>query len=82
MGRAEGVFVVLEEFLGSREFHFRKPRVFFGGISLPMDEVLPMGWSSFVTDYLFDFRMFFIINKIRGWSREVLSVDFILMIRR
>ena len=37
------VLILLEEFLGSREFHFRKPRVFFSGISLPLDKVLPLG---------------------------------------
>ena len=81
MGRAKGIFIVLEEFLGSGELLFRKPRVFFGRIALPLDKVLSLGQSSFVTNDLLDFIMFFIINEIRGWSREVPSMNFIFVIR-
>ena len=82
MGKAKGVFVVLEEFLGRGELHFRKPRVFFGGVALPLDEVLLLGQSSFVTIDLFDFVMFFVIYEIRGRRWEVLAMNFIFMIRR
>ena len=82
MGAAKGVFVVLEEFLGSGEFCFRKPRVFFGGVTLPSDKVLPSGRSSFMTNDLFNFVMFFVINKIWGRRWEVPAVDFIFAIRR
>ena len=81
MGRAKGIFIVLEEFLGSGELLFGKPRVFFGGIALPSDKVLPLGRSSFVTNDLLDFVMFFVINEIRRQSREVPSVNFIFVIR-
>ena len=64
---AEGVFIVLEEFLGSGEFHFRKPRVFFSGVAFPLDKVLLSGWGSFMMNDLFDFVMFLIIDKIWGW---------------
>ena len=82
MGRTKGVVIILEEFLGSRELCFRKPRVFFSRIALPSDKVLPTGWSTLMSNDLFDFVMFFIINEIRGWSREVPSMNFIFMIRR
>ena len=82
MGRTKGVVIILEEFLGSRELRFRKPRVFFSRIALPLDKVLPTGWSTLMSNDLFDFVMFFIINEIRGWSREVPSMNFIFMIRR
>ena len=82
MGRAKGVFIILEEFLGSGEFCFREPRVFFSGVSFPSDKVLPSGWSSFVTNDLFNFVMFFIIDEIQWWRWEVPSMDFIFMIGR
>ena len=79
---AKGVFIVLEEFLGSGEFCFGEPRVFFGRVTFPSDEVVPSGQSSFVTDDLFDFIMLLIIDEIWGWRWEVLAVNFIFMIRR
>ena len=82
MGGAKGVLIFLEEFLGSGKFHFRKPRVLFGGIALPLDEVLPSGQSSFVTNDLFNFMLFFVIDEIRGQGREVPSMNFIFVIRR
>ena len=78
----KGVFIVLEEFLGSRELYFRKPRVFFGGVAFPLDEVLLSGRSSFVMNDLFNFIMFLVIDEIWGWSREVPSMNFIFMIMR
>ena len=78
----KGVFIVLKEFLGSGELSFREPRVFFGGVALPSDEVLPSGRSSFVTNDLFDFIMFFVIVEIWGRRWEVPAVDFIFVIRR
>ena len=82
MRAVKGVFIVLEEFLGSGEFCFRKPRVFFGGVAFPSDKVLPSGQSSFVTNDLFDFVMFLVINEIWGWRWEVSAMNFIFMIRR
>ena len=82
MRATKGVFIVLEEFLGRGEFCFWKPRVFFSGVSLPSDKVLLSGWSSFVTNDLFDFVMFFVIDEIWGWRWEVPAVNFIFMIRR
>ena len=78
----KGVFIVLEEFLGSGEFCFREPRVFFSGVTFPSDKVVPFGRTPFMTDDLFDFVMFFVIDEIRGWRWEVPAVDFIFMIRR
>ena len=82
MGKAKGVFIVLEEFLGSREFNFGKPRVFFGGVAFPSDKVLLSGQSSFVTNDLFDFIMFLVIDEIWGWRREIPAMNFIFEIRR
>ena len=82
MGAVKGVCIVLEEFLGSGELRFRKPRVLFHGVAFPLDKVLPLGWNSFVTNDLFDFIMFLIIDEIWGWRWEVPAMDFIFMIRR
>ena len=81
MRAAKGVFIVLEEFLGSGEVRLWKPRVFFSGVTLPSDKVLPSGQSSFVTNDLFDFIMFFVIDEIWGWRWEVPAMDFIFVIR-
>ena len=81
MGRVKGVFIVLEEFLGSRELCFGKPGVFFGRVAFPSDKVLLSGQSSFVMNDLFNFIMFLIINEIWGWSGEVPSMNFVFMIR-
>ena len=77
MGKVKGVFIVLEEFLGHRELCFGKPRVFFGRVALPSDKVLPLGRSSFVTNDLFDFVMFLVIDEIWKWRWEVLAMNFI-----
>ena len=82
MGKMKGVFIILKEFLGSRKLHFGKPRVFFGGIALPLDKVLSTGRSSFVMNDLFDFVMFLVVDKVRGWGGEVPSMNFIFVIRR
>ena len=82
MGRMKRVFIFLEEFLGRGKLCFWKPRVFFGGISLPSDKIMPSGRGSFVMNDLLDFIMFLIVNKIRWQRGEVPSVSFILMIRR
>ena len=79
---AKGVFIVLEEFLGSRELNFGKPRVFFGRVAFPSDKVLLSGRSSFVMNDLFDFIMFLIINEIWGWRWEIPAMNFVFMIRR
>ena len=79
---AKGVFIVLEEFLGSGEFHFKKPRVFFSGVAFLSDKVLLSGWDSFVMNDLFDFIMFLVIDEIWGWRWEVPAVNFIFVIRR
>ena len=79
---AEGVFIVLEEFLGSGEFHVGKPRVFFSGVAFPSDKVLLSGRGSFVTNDLFNFIMVLVIDEIWGWRWEVPAVNFIFVIRR
>ena len=82
MRAAKGAFIVLEEFLGSREFCFREPRVFFSGVAFPSDKVLLSGWGSFVMNDLFNFIMFLVINEIWGWRWEVPAMNFIFMIGR
>ena len=82
MRAAKGVFIVLEEFLGSGEFCFGEPRVFFSGVAFPLDKVLPLGWGSFVTNDLFNFIMVLVINEIWGWRWEVLAVNFVFIIGR
>ena len=82
MGKAKGVLIVLEEFLGSGELRFWKPGVFFGRVAFPSDKVLLSGWSSFVMNDFFDFIMLLVINKIWGWRWEVLAMNFIFVIRR
>ena len=72
MGKMKGVFIILKEFLGSGEFCFGKPRVFFSRVSFPLDKVLPMGQSSFMANDLFDSIVFFVINKIRGGAGKFL----------
>ena len=79
---AKGVFIVLEEFLGSGEFCFGEPRVFFSGVAFPPDKVLLSGQGSFVMNDLFNFIMFFIIDEIWGWRWEVLAVNFVFVIGR
>ena len=78
---AKGVFIVLEEFLGSGELCFGKPRVFFSRVAFPSDKVLLSGWNSLVMNDLFDFIMFLIINEIWGRGWEVPAVNFIFVIR-
>ena len=41
-----------------------------------------MGQSSFVMNDLLNFIVFFVIDEIRGWSREVPSMNLIFMIER
>ena len=82
MGGVKGVFIFLEKFLGRGKLHFWKPRVFFSGISLPVDRIVLSGWSPFVTNDLLNFIMIFVIDEIRGRRGEVLAVNFIFMIRR
>ena len=41
--RTKGVFILLKEFLGMGKFRFGQPRVFFGGMSFPTDQILLMG---------------------------------------
>ena len=72
----------MEEFLGSGEFRFGKPRVFFSRVAFPSDKVLPSGRGSFVTNDLFNFIMVLVIDEIWGWRWEVPAVNVIFMIRR
>ena len=82
MGKVKGVLIVLEEFLGSGELCFGKPGVFFSRVAFPLDKVLLSGQSSFVTNDLFNFIMFLIIDEIWGWRWEVPAMNFIFVIRR
>ena len=55
----------------------RFPRVIGRGIALPFDQVLelmPAPVMSMV-DEGFDFVLFFVLDQIRQWSREIGSMD-------
>ena len=71
-----------ESGLGIFQVPFRDPGVFFGRVSFPSDQEGAGGRSSAMAYDLFYFVFFFSIDKVRGWRREVLSVDFVFTIRR
>ena len=75
-------FIRRESGLCMFQVPFRDPGVFFGGVSLPSDQEGTGGRSSAVADDLFDFVLFFAVDKVRGWRREVPAVDLIFTIRR
>ena len=60
----------------------RDPRVFFGRVSLPSDQEGTSRRSSAVAYDLFYFIFFFAIDKVRGWCREVPTMDLVFTIRR
>ena len=78
---AKRVFVLLEEFLGMGKFRFGEPRVFFRGISFPMNQVLSTGRSSFVFHDFLNLVMFLVLKKFWGRRWEVLPMDGVLVIR-
>jgi hypothetical protein len=60
------------------------PSVVAFGVSFPFDQVLQRSGSSLtsVADDALDFKLFFAINQIRRWAREVWSVSGRFLIRR
>ena len=76
-----GGLISLQGGLGILELCFREPRVFLSGVSFPLDEKFAIGrWSTVFKD-LPEFILFFPVNKVREWHREIHTVCFILMIR-
>jgi len=67
--------------LGIFEIPLRDPRIFFGRVSLPLDQEEVVSQSSVVAKDLFDLVFFFSLDKIRWWHREVLSVDGVFFVR-
>jgi hypothetical protein len=53
-------------------------------VSLPFDEILKGSGSSMtsVANDALDFKLFFSINQIRGWTQEVWPVSSRFLIRR
>jgi len=72
--------IVCKGGLGIFEILLRDPRIFFSGVSFPSDQEEAVSWSSVVTKDLFDF-VFFSLDKVRWWCREVLSVDGVFFVR-
>ena len=64
------------------KFHFREPRIFFGRVSFPSNEVCAIGGEISVFQDFLNFILCLSINKVRGWHREINPVGFIFMIRR
>ena len=75
-------FVQGEGGLGMFQVPLGDPGVFFGRVSLPLDQEGAGGWRSTVADNLFDFVFFFSLDKVRRWHREVLAVDLVFTIGR
>ena len=75
------LFIRREGGLGMFQIPLRDPRVFFGRASLPSDQEGTSQRSSAVAYDLFYFVFLFAIDKVRGWRREVLAVDFVFTIR-
>ena len=73
--RSEGGFCMFQ-------IPLRDPRVFFGRVSLPSDQEGTGRRSSTVAYDLFYFILFFSVDKVRGWRREVPAVDLVFTIRR
>ena len=67
--------------LGIFQIPFWDPRVFFSRVSLPSDQEGTSRRSSAVAYDLFYFVFLFASDKVRGWRREVLAVDFVFAIR-
>ena len=72
--RSEGGLCMFQVPLGD-------PRVFFGRVSLPLDQEGTSCRSSAVAYDLFYFVLFFAIDKVGGWHREVPAVDLVFAIR-
>ena len=70
-----------ESRLGIFQIPFWDPKVFFGRVSLPSDQEGTRRQSSTVVYDLFNFIFFFPVDKVRGWRREVLTMDLVFTIR-
>ena len=44
-----GGFISIQNSWGIFKFHFREPRVFFSGVSFPLDEIFAIGWGPMVS---------------------------------
>ena len=61
---------------------FWDPRVFFSRVSFPSDQEGTGRRGFTVANDLLNFVFFFSIDKVRGWHRKVLAMDFVFVIRR
>ena len=75
------LLIVRKGGLGIFEIPLRDPRIFFSGVSFPLDQEEVVGWSSTVVKDLFDFVFFFPLNEIQWWRREVLSMNRVFFVR-
>jgi hypothetical protein len=75
--------ISLEEIWGVN-LRSRFPGIVAFGVSFPFDQILQCSGSSqtSVASDALNFKLFFAINQIRGWSRKVWSVGGCLLIRR
>ena len=64
------------------KFHFREPRIFFGRVSFPPNEVFVIGGRTSVFRDLLNFIFLFSIDKVRGWCRGINSVGLVFLIGR
>ena len=69
-----------ESGLGIFKVPFWDPGVFFCRVSLPSDQEGMGRQSSAVAYDLFDFILFFSVDKVRGWRGEVLAMDLVFAI--
>ena len=83
-GKSRGMrgFIGSQDGGGVLELCFREPRVFFSGVSFPPDKVFAIGGRTTVFENLFNFIFLFSIDKVRGWSWEISSMSFVLIVRR
>ena len=79
-GDFDSLLIGIEEFRSVSEFGFFQPCVFFGSVTFPSDKVGSVFRGATMFEYPFYFIFFFIIDEIQGWSWEVRSVNFILVI--
>ena len=64
----------MEEFLGCREFHFRKPGVFLSWVPFPTDKVIPMWQASLVMN---DVTQTLILSTSVPWTLKLQHIYFL-----
>ena len=74
------VFICGEDFTCIRQIGSGFPRIFRSRVANPLDKVACPISGSFVSKNSFDFKFFFIIDDIWGWSRMCRTVSVILMV--